>query len=150
MQVTSMLLLQLPLADQSTGLKLYRCIYEDIMITYQLMRDKGILIVSPEGRLESSDFENIAEEVDPYIREEGVLTGLMIYVESFPGWDDFGALISHLKFVKDHHRKIKKVAAVTDGKFVSAMPRLVDHFVSAKVRHFDYGDKGAALEWLQG
>lgn len=119
------------------------------MISYKLLRDEGILVVSPEGRLESGDFKKLAQEVDPYIQEKGKLAGLMIYAESFPGWDDLGALISHLKFVKDHHKHITKVAAVTDSTFLSIMPRVVDHFVSAEVRHFDYRDKDAALEWLR-
>ena len=119
------------------------------MINHQLLRDQGILIVAPEGPLESADFEKLAQEVDPYIEEKGILNGLMIYTEKFPGWDDFAALVSHFKFVKNHHQKIKKVAAVTDSGFVSIAPRIANHFVQAEVRHFDYQDKESALEWLK-
>jgi hypothetical protein len=35
----------------------------------------------------------------------------MIYTKSFPGWESFGALVSHLKFVADHHQKIERIAA---------------------------------------
>lgn len=119
------------------------------MISHELLRDEGVLIISPVGRLESADFKMLAQEVDPYIQEKGKLAGLMIFTESFPGWDDVGALLSHLKFVKDHHKHIKKVAAVTDSTFLSVMPRVVDHFVSAEVKHFDYRDREAALEWLR-
>lgn len=119
------------------------------MIAYELLRDEGILIVSPKGRLESADFTRLAQEIDPYIQEEGKLAGLMIYAEAFPGWEDLGALLSHLKFVKDHHKHITKVAAVTDSKFLSIMPGVIDHFVSAEVKYFDYRDKEAALEWLR-
>lgn len=118
------------------------------MIKHQLLRDQGILIVIPEGPLESADFEKLAQEVDPYIEEKGMLNGLMIYTEKFPGWDDFAALVSHFKFVKNHHQKIKKVAAVTDSGFVSIAPRVANHFVQADVRHFDYHDKESALDWL--
>ena len=118
------------------------------MINHQLLRDQGILIVTPEGPLESADFEKLAQEVDPYIEEKGMLNGLMIYTEKFPGWDDFAALVSHFKFVKNHHQKIKKVAAVTDSGFVSIAPRLANHFVQADIRHFDYPDKESALDWL--
>jgi hypothetical protein len=41
--------------------------------------------------------------------------GLLIEAPSFPGWGSFGALINHMKFVYDHHRKIDRVAAVTDN-----------------------------------
>ncbi|MFZ4702667.1 MAG: STAS/SEC14 domain-containing protein [Candidatus Methylumidiphilus sp.] len=60
---------------------------------------------------------------------------------SFPGWSDFAALLSHLKFVKNHQQHIAKVAAVTDSGFLSIMPSIASHFVHAQVRHFDYGDK---------
>ena len=119
------------------------------MIKHELMSDEGILIVSPEGRLEASDFESLALEVDPYIEARGHLTGLMILSETFPRWSDFGALVSHLKFVRAHHEKIKRVAAVTDSKFVAVMPRVVDHFISAEVKHFEFADRKAAIEWLR-
>lgn len=64
----------------------------------------------------------------------------MIYTESLPGWSDFAALISHLKFVKNHHQKIAKIAALTDGMVISFLPRIADCFVDAEVKHFDYKD----------
>ena len=118
------------------------------MIKSELLKDEGILIVTPEGPLASSDFEMLTRKVDPYIEEQGGLNGLMIYTESFPGWQDFSSLISHLSFVREHERNIAKVAAVTDSGFLSIMPRIVDHFVQAEVRHFDYADKAKALAWL--
>ena len=119
------------------------------MLEHELMRDERILIVTPEGRLEAADFEKLAGEVDPYIEERGTLNGLMIYVKSFPGWDDFAALLSHIQFVRNHHQKIAKVAAVTDSGFLSILPRVAGHFVRAEVRHFDYDDQEAALDWLK-
>jgi len=119
------------------------------MLDHELMPGEGILIVTPEGPLEAADFEKLAGEVDPYIEEKGRLNGLMIYVRSFPGWDDFAALLSHIRFVRNHHQKIGKVAAVTDAGFLSILPRVAGHFVRAEVRHFDYGDREAALDWLK-
>jgi hypothetical protein len=118
------------------------------MIHHELLRDQGILIVSPQGPLEKVDFEMLAQVVDPFIASKGKLNGLMIYTESFPGWSDFAALVTHLKFVKNHHQHITKVAAVTDSGFLSILPRIAEHFVSAQVRHFDYSDKQYALTWL--
>ena len=120
------------------------------MIRLELLRDEGILIVTPEAPLESKDFEELGREVDPYIEQQGKRHGLMIYTESFPGWHDFAGLVSHLRFVKDHHRKVERVAAVTDGGFLAIMPRIANHFVHAEVKHFDYDDKEAALDWLRG
>ena len=119
------------------------------MLKYELNHAEGILIIRPNGPLESTDFEKLVQEVDPYIIERGKLNGLMIYAKSFPGWDNFAAFLSHMKFVKNHHQKIKKIAAVTDSSFLSIMPQVANHFVKAEIKHFDYDDKDAALNWLR-
>jgi SpoIIAA-like len=119
------------------------------MLHYEFSQDDSILIVTPDGPLTSTDFDRLAMEVDPLIEEKSKINGLMIYVESFPGWNDFAALVSHLKFVKNHHQSIRRVAAVTDSGFLSILPRVANHFVSAEVRYFDYQDKEGALNWLK-
>lgn len=118
------------------------------MLAHELDREKGLLIVKPEGPLRKEDFEHLAKAVDPYIEARGQLNGLFISAKGFPGWQDFAALVSHLKFVKNHHQHIKKVAAVSDSGFLTVMPHIAKHFVDAEVKHFDYADKEGALEWL--
>ena len=118
------------------------------MIHHELLHKQGILVVTPQGPLEKADFAMLAKKVDPFIAAKGQLNGLMIYVESFPGWSDFAALVSHLKFVKEHERYIAKVAAVTDSSFLSILPHIANHFIGAQVRHFDYSNKQNALTWL--
>jgi hypothetical protein len=113
------------------------------------LRDRSILIVSPSGPLEKADFEHLAKEVGPLIASKGKLVGLMIYTETFPGWESFGALVSHLKFVADHHQRIERIAAVTDSGILKVMPRIADHFVQAQVRCFEFGEKARALAWLE-
>ncbi|MFK5927471.1 MAG: STAS/SEC14 domain-containing protein [Desulfuromusa sp.] len=119
------------------------------MLKHELLHDKSILIVVPEAPLEAQDFEDLNREIDPYIAETGRLKGLMIYTESFPGWETFAAFISHLKFVKNHHQQIGKVAAVTDSGFLAILPRVASHFVQAEIRHFSWDDKEKALDWLE-
>lgn len=120
------------------------------MIKHELLKDKGIIILTPEGRLEATDFEQLAATVDPFIDEYGKLNGIMIYVESFPGWKDFAGLVSHLRFVKDHHRKVAKIALVTDTKAATVAEAMAKHFVSAQIKLFDYSQKVQAMQWLQG
>lgn len=119
------------------------------MLRFELLRDEGILVLTPEGPLEAADFERLATAVDPLIAERGKLTGVMIYTKSFPGWENFGALVSHIRFVADHHRNIRRIAAVTDSGVLKILPRLADHFVQAEVRHFDFDKKDEALAWLK-
>jgi len=61
------------------------------MIEFELLRDMGILVVSPRGALSAADFHAIAQTVDPFIREQGKLVGLPVDAPTFPGWDSFGA-----------------------------------------------------------
>jgi hypothetical protein len=119
------------------------------MIKFDLLRDRSILLVTPDGPLERADFEQLAKEVDPFIAANGRLVGVMIQAKSFPGWESFGALVSYLKFVADHHRKIERIAAVTDSGFLKIVPRIASHFVQANIRHFDFGEKDRALAWLE-
>ena len=119
------------------------------MLSHELLRDDGIVIVRPQGALEASDFESLAREIDPYIEQTGRLRGILVEAKSFPGWSDLGALISHLRFVRDHHEKIAKVAAVSDSAFLAIAPRIASHFVMAEVRHFDSKDREKALAWLK-
>jgi len=120
------------------------------MVTSELLRDEGILVIRPEGSLEAADFQRIAHEIDPYIEANGKLHGVMIDAESFPGWADFAALVAHLRFVKDHHRKIEKIAAVSDSSFLAIAPKIASHFVQADVRHFPHSQRDEALAWLRG
>jgi hypothetical protein len=118
------------------------------MISHGLFTDKKILLVTPQGPLQKSDFENLAKVVDSYLKREGKLNGLVIYSKSFPGWSSFAGFISHMKFVNDHHRSIGKIAAVTESGFLSILPRIADYFVKAEIKHFAYCEKDAAMRWL--
>lgn len=119
------------------------------MINVDLLIQEGVLLVTPEGRLEADDFKELAAIADPYIEQHGKLNGLMIYAESFPGWKDFEALSSHFRFVKDHHQQLARVALVTDSKVASVAETLARHFVNAEIKHFNFNDKDAALDWLK-
>ena len=120
------------------------------MIKFNLDETNRILTVAPEGKLAAEDFAQLAEAVDPFLEEYGPLRGLLIEAETFPGWQDFAALISHLRFVKEHHTRIDKVAAVTDSGFLSVLPQVAGHFIKAEIRHFPCNDRQAAFEWLLG
>jgi hypothetical protein len=118
------------------------------MIQHELNTEKGILVLKPMGPLEAEDFSAIMRETDSYIEEQGALNGLLIVAKKFPGWEDVQGFVAHVKFVRDHHKKIKKVAFVSDSKFFEFVPRLADHFVSAEVKHFGSVDEKSALGWL--
>ena len=118
------------------------------MLHSELLADQAVLVFSPAGPLTAADFTRIAAQVDPYIERHGKLKGLLIHASRFPGWDDFSGLVSHLRFVRDHHRKIERIAVATDSGVLSVLPRIASHFVAAEVQHFDYAERDVALRWL--
>jgi hypothetical protein len=120
------------------------------MVEHELRQAEGVLILRPKDRLEAADFQSLAQEIDPYIEANGRLHGILLDAESFPGWKDFAALLAHLKFVREHHRKIEKIAVVSDSSFLSVAPKIASHFVRAEVRHFPHSQQEDALRWLRG
>lgn len=118
------------------------------MIDFELIADSGILVVKPSGPLSVADFEALAATVDPYIAKNGRLVGLLIDAPSFPGWDGFAGLVQHFRFVRDHHRNIERVAAVTDNAFLTIAPRVAEHFAHPEIRVFSGNERAEALRWL--
>jgi hypothetical protein len=119
------------------------------MIHFELLGDQNILSITPEGALEKADFERVAREIDPIIASKGKLAGIMISIRSFPGWQNFEALTSHLKFIADHQRNIERIAVLTDSGFLKLMPGIAGLFVHPTLRHFDLGQRDQALAWLE-
>lgn len=120
------------------------------MIDYELDTAHSILRVRPESSLEKSDFAELAKVVDPQIEAGGDLAGLIIDAPRFPGWDGFGALVTHLRFVRDHQKHVKKVAVVTDSHLGDVAEHLTSHFVTAEIRAFPGDQLEQARHWIIG
>ncbi|MCF8057356.1 MAG: STAS/SEC14 domain-containing protein [Desulfocapsa sp.] len=110
----------------------------------------GIALLEPDGPLSKQDFESAATVIDPYLEKAGQLNGLVIHAESFPGWDSFAALSSHLKFVKEHHKKVLRVALATDSVVGNIAETVASHFVNAEIQVFSYKKLEEALNWAAG
>lgn len=118
------------------------------MLNVQFDEGKGIAILKPEGALTEEDFKSAAKKIDPYIESSGKLKGIVVHVRSFPGWDTFSALITHLKFIKDHHQKVSKIAFVTDSPIGHFAEKIGSHFVQAKIKDFPFNELEQARIWI--
>lgn len=116
-------------------------------LEFELLEDKRLLVLEPQDELEANDFERVANEIDPFIDRVGGLAGLVVITEEFPGWDDLAAFTAHFRFVREHHRKIHRVALVTSSRFLSMLPRLAGLFVDAEVKQFPPDQRAVALAW---
>lgn len=111
---------------------------------------RNVASVFPQAALSEQDFVDAAARIDPAIEKHGELKGLIIATDSFPGWESFAALVHHLRFVRDHHRAVRRVALVTDSPLGTLAEKVADHFVAAEMRHFAFHDMAAARGWVAG
>lgn len=107
-----------------------------------------IVTLQPHGALQQEDFDKAVKIIDPFIEEHGKLNGVIIYSRSFPGWADFAAFNRHLKFIKNHHKEVKKLAFVTDSMAGEFGEMVSSHFVKAVVNSFPFDDLPEARHWI--
>lgn len=119
-------------------------------VSQRLLSDKGVIVVEVTQALRARDFDELAVTADTWIEAHGHLQGLVIHARRFPGWENLGGLIRHVRFVRDHHRKIERIALAADGELATVGPRLGEHFVQAEVKNFAYDALDAAIAWAAG
>lgn len=119
------------------------------MIKYELDEATSVLHVRPTGPLQAKDFDALSQTIDPFIERTGKLHGLILETERFPGWEDLGAAVRHFRFVHNHHRKISRVAIVTDSHLGDAAEHIASHFVAATIRHFGADEIEKARAWVE-
>lgn len=119
------------------------------MMNFQVFPDRGVVELRPEPPLTREDFLELAEAVDAYLERQHPLPGLLIIAPQFPGWADFAALRAHLDFVGERHRKVSRVAIVSDSPVFKILPHLVRHFLSPEVRVFPLNQRQDAASWLE-
>jgi len=120
------------------------------MLSVKIDEKDLIAVLEPDGPLSESDFQSLANAVDPLIEKFGRLNGILIHTKSFPGWESFTAFYSHLRFVKNHHKNISRIALVTDSLMGMLAESVVSHFIKAEIRLFAYQDYATANEWIIG
>jgi tRNA U38,U39,U40 pseudouridine synthase TruA len=113
------------------------------------MKPEGILVLKPHAPLSKEDFGGLSAAVDAYLSDHVRLHGILIHSKKFPGWENFASFTAHMHFVQDHHKRIERIAIVTDSQIAGMAESIANHFTSADVKHFSFSDDIAALDWLE-
>jgi len=108
----------------------------------------GCLLLEPTSELTAADFEALTERFDARVAATGRVPNIVVHARAFPGWSGFAALFDHLRFVREHHRQIEKVALVSDARILELAPRIAGQFVWAEIRHFPADALAEALDWV--
>jgi hypothetical protein len=122
---------------------------EEPMLEYTIMKPEGIVVLKPNAPLSKEDFAGLSASVDAYLADHASIHGVLIHSESFPGWESFAGFTAHIRFVRNHQKKIERVALVTDSPVARVAEALAKHFTAAKIKHFPFADYEKALNWLK-
>jgi hypothetical protein len=119
------------------------------MLDIEINSARNLFTLKSRGPLSEEDFARLRSDVDGYIDQRHAAPNILIVTEEgFPYWDSLNTMIAHAKFVRDHHRLVKKIAIVGDSFVLSVAPSIADHFVAASVKHFPSEQLGEARNWL--
>lgn len=119
------------------------------MLNIEIRERENIAVISPDGAITTADIDRLAEQVNTYINEYDKVPNLVIQTLGIPHWSSFEALERHLKFVRNHHKIVKKIAFVSDSKLLWLAKTLVQHFVGAQIRRFPQEALDDAVSWAQ-
>jgi hypothetical protein len=116
-------------------------------VAHHLIPASQVMIVEVGGPLRSEDFEALTATANEWLDKHHELRGLVIHARQFPGWEDLGGFLGHVRFVRDYHRKIARVALAVDGKLAELAPRFAEHFVEAEIKEFGHDELRRAVAW---
>lgn len=116
-------------------------------ISHRLLPESGVIVVEVKHALSAQDFDALAFTADNWIESHGGLQAIVIHAREFPGWENLGSFIRHIRFIRDHHRNVKRIALAADAKIASIAPKIAEHFIKAEVRRFGYGELDLAVAW---
>lgn len=116
-------------------------------VSFRLLTDLGVMVVEVKEALRAQDFDALTLSADTWIEAHGKLHGLVVHSREFPGWENLRSVLRHVRFVRNHHRNVERVALVADSKLASLAPHLAEHFVQAEVKTFGFDELDAAIAW---
>jgi hypothetical protein len=114
------------------------------LLDRSILENDGIVVLWPDTTPTDEDIDDARAQVDLYLENNASIHGVLI-----AGWEGFAGLIDHVRFVRDYHTKIERVALVTDTYFPPGADALAKHFLEATIKHFSYADYDKALKWLK-
>src|SRR4051812_31278841 len=116
-------------------------------VSHRLLPESGVLVAEVTAPLRAKDFEALAATADTWLETHDALSGIVVHAREFPGWENVAGMLGHFRFVRDHHRAIRRVALAADGAVAELAPRLAEHFIRAEIKRFDYDELDDAVSW---
>ena len=117
------------------------------MIEIQTNASNGLIEATVTGQLRADDFGSVAPQVDKFIEQHDKVS-VLLDLTGFHGWEDVAAARTHFRFIKDHHKRIERIAVVANKTWQHWIAAVIGTFISAKEKCFDANQKDEARNWL--
>jgi len=72
---------------------------------------------------------------------------VVVHARAVPGWRNGRALARHVRFVADHHRRVRRVALAVDGALADLAPAVANRVVRPQVRRFAFDALDDGIAW---
>lgn len=118
-------------------------------VRHHLAPDKGVVVVEVAQALRAQDFDELAATVDPWIEEHGELSGVVVHTPGLPRWKDLRSFLTYVRFLRGHHRKVRRIALSAGGRAAGIASRIGRRFVRPEVERFGYDELDRAIEWAE-
>ena len=117
------------------------------MIKMETISGNAPEFVLPE-KLGAGDFSQIAPEIDALISRHGQIR-LLLEASGFRGWENIAAFEHHAGFVKNHQRKVERIAVIVAHDWQHWLIGTFEY--SCIQRRDDHKGRDAdALQWIVG
>ena len=107
----------------------------------------NIVEVALKGNIRAHDFDRIRQHIDELIAKYGEIC-LLIDASEFEGWQDIEAAKSHFLFIREHNRRVERIAILGSQQWQYWLGAVVAVFVHPEVKCFESNERESALRWL--
>ncbi len=112
---------------------------------FTLTDRENFIDVKIEGKLTSDEIEDIKNYFKQKEKEQDAFN-VAITVEEI-GYS-FEGFIEDIKFEAGHLDRFKKVAIISDKKWMEILGKLVNHIPDIQLETFNFNERKSAVEWL--
>lgn len=108
---------------------------------------KDLLELHPSGPLDEADIEQLKINFEKLLSKNEEIK-LLIFASEFSGWATASAAEKHFQLVKNHHKKVSKIAFIIGHPWQKWIAMAIKPFVHPKVKNFEGSDTEAAKTWI--
>jgi hypothetical protein len=116
------------------------------MIKTELISANVLKMIAPH-KLQAGDFLELAPEVDSLIAKSSKIR-LLIDASNLDGWANAEAAEKHMQFVKEHQKRVERIAIIVQHEWQHWFVAVVRTFLHPQIKAFDKVHEAEAMQWI--